>query len=105
MRSFRAIRANPSYSTQIHPALNSFADECCATLARVLAYVGTLALLAIVGIHLWNQLPAGEAGEPAVKAGWSLASRSYPAFAVSQFDFPEKTETYEILRLPGGGRK
>jgi hypothetical protein len=105
MRSFRAIRANPSYSTHIHPALNSFADECCGTLARLLAYVGTLALLAIVGIHLWNQLPAGEAGEPAVKADWSLASRSYPAFAVSQFDSPEKTETYEILRHPGGGRK
>src|ERR1700722_10752534 len=39
------------------------------------------------------------------RRGWSLASRSYPAFAVSQFDSPEKTETYEILRHPGGGRK
>ncbi len=27
------------------------------------------------------------------------------AFAVSQFDFAEKTETYEILRHPGSGRK
>jgi hypothetical protein len=77
MRSFRAIRANPSDSTQIHPALNSLADECRGTLARLVAYVGTPALLAIVGIHLWDRLPIGEAGEPAAKAGWSLASRSY----------------------------
>ena len=65
MRSFRAIRANPSYTTAIHPALTSFADECCGTLARLIVYVGTLALLAIVGIHLWDQLPAGGAVEPA----------------------------------------
>src|ERR1700687_4631543 len=105
MRSFRAIRGNPSYTTAIHPALTSFADECCGTLARLIAYVGTLALLAIVGIHLWNQLPAREAIEPSAKAGWSQALRSYPAFAVSQFDLSEKTETYQILRHPEGGRK
>jgi len=98
MRSFLAIRANPSYSTHIHPALTSFADECCGTLARLLAYVGVLALLGILGIHLWDQLPIGESSEPAAKAGWSMASRSHPAFAVSQFDLPGKTETYEIIR-------
>jgi hypothetical protein len=105
MRSFWAIRANPCYSTQIHPALTSFADECCGTLAHLIAYVGVLALLAIVGIHLWDELPAGEAAEPSAKAGWSVAARSHPAFAVSQFDLPEKTETYQILRHPEGGRK
>jgi hypothetical protein len=105
MRSFWAIRANPSYQTRIHPALTSFADECCGTLARLLAYVGALALLAIVGIHLWDQLPIGEAIEPSAKPGWSVASRSHPAFAISQFDLPEKTEAYTILRHPEGGRK
>jgi hypothetical protein len=105
MRSFWAIRANPSYQTRIHPALTSFADECCGTLARLLAYVGALALLAILGIHLWDQLPVVEAIEPTAKPGWSVASRSHPAFAVGQFNFPEKTETYEILRHPEGGRK
>jgi hypothetical protein len=107
MRSFSAIRANPSYScsTHIHPALTSFADECCATLARLLAYVGVLALLGILGIHLWDQLQTGETSGPAARADWSLASRSHPAFAVSQFDLPGKTETYEIFRHPEGGRK
>ena len=104
MRSLRANPANP-YPTHIHPALTSFADECCGTLARLFAYVGTLALLAILGIQLWDQLPVGEALEPSAKAGWSVAGRSHPAFVVSQFDLPEKTETYEILRHPEGGRK
>jgi hypothetical protein len=103
MQSFRAISDN-LYPAGIHPALTSFADECCGTLARLIAYVGVLALLAIVGIHVWDQLPIGETSEPA-KAGWSLATRSHPAFAVSQFDFPGKTETYEIFRHPEGGRK
>jgi hypothetical protein len=105
MRSFWAVRANPSYSTRIHPALTSFADECCGTLARLLAYVGTLALLAILGLHLWDQLPAVEASEPPASPGWSVAGHMHPAFAVSQFDLPEKTETYVILRHPEGGRK
>jgi hypothetical protein len=105
MHSFWADRANPSYSTQIHPALSSFADECCATLARLLAYVGTLALLAIAGIHFWDQLAADEPADPSAKPGWNLAGQSHPAFAVSQLDSLEKTGTYEILRHPQGGRK
>jgi hypothetical protein len=32
-----------------------------------------------------DELPAGEATEPSAKVGWSVALRSYPAFAVSQF--------------------
>lgn len=92
------------YPTKIHPLLSSFVDECCGTLARLLAYVGTLALLAIACIHLWDQLPA-ETAEPSAKADWRVATRSYPAFAVSQSDLSGKTETYEIFRHPEGGRK
>jgi hypothetical protein len=104
MQSFWAPRAISYYPARIHPALNSLTDEFCGTLARLIAYVGTLALLAIFGIHLWDLLPVDEANQPA-KAGWSLASRSSPAFAVSQFDSLEKTLTYEIFRHPEGGRK
>jgi hypothetical protein len=42
-------------ATKIHPALNSFADECCGTLARLIAYLGVLALFAIAGIYLWDR--------------------------------------------------
>jgi hypothetical protein len=105
MRSFSATPANPDYPATIHSALRSFADECCGTLARLFVYVGALALFGIAGIHLWDQLPAAEAAEPQAKPGWSVATRSFPAFAISQFDLPGKTEAYEILRHPEGGRK
>jgi hypothetical protein len=105
MRSFRTTSGTPLEPTGIHPALIGFADECCGTLARLLAYVGVLALLAIVGLHLWDQLPVAASLEPSARTGWAAATRSYPAFAVSQFDSSIKTESYEIFRHPLGGRK
>ena len=106
MRSIWITRTHPHhYSSRIHPALRSFADECCGTLAHLIAYVGALGLLAIAGIHLWNQWPAAAPLEPSAKAGWSRAERSYPAFAVSHPDLVEKTVSYEVLRHPEGGRK
>jgi hypothetical protein len=105
MRSFSATRANPDYPARIYPALKGFADEVCGTLARLFIYVGALVLFGIIGIHLWDLVPAGEAAEPPAKADWSVATRSFPAFAVSQLDLPGKTEAYEILRHPEGGRK
>jgi hypothetical protein len=105
MRSFLAGRARPYYPSKIHPALNSFADECRSMLARLAAYVGSLALLAIVGLHLWDELSADLGVEPQARPGWALATRSHPAFAVSQVDIPGKTETYDIFRHPEGGRK
>jgi hypothetical protein len=100
MRSILVPRA-----VQIHPALHSFADECTGVLARLIAYVGALALIAIIGLGLWGELPLRDSGNSATKPAWSVAARAYPAFAVSQFDLPGKTEAYEILRNPGGGRK
>ena len=105
MRSIWAIRPTPPDPTQIHPALNSFADECRGMLVHLAVYVGVLALLVIIGAHLSGELPDSAGLEPAAKPGWSLATRSYPAFAVSQFDLYGKTETYEIFRHPEGGRK
>lgn len=105
MRSFWADPANSHYTTRIHPALTSFVDEICGTLARLVAYVGALALLAILGIHFWQQLPDAATMEPVAQSGWSVAERTHPAFAVSQFDSLEKTEAYQIFRHPEGGRK
>jgi len=110
MSSFWTDRTSPFSSHEAHPALTSFSDEVCATVARVFAYVGTLALFGILGVHLWNQYHAMKAAGPVVAragwtAGWSVADRSHPAFAVSQLDQPEKSVTYTILRHPKGGRK
>jgi hypothetical protein len=99
------MSSSSEYHFRIHPALTSFADECCATLARLIAYVGVLVLLAILGLHAWDQLQFDITTEAADPTAFTLASRSRPAFAVSAFDLPEKSETYEIFRHPEGGRK
>jgi|SRR5579871_1377416 len=89
----------------IHPALTTFADECSATLARLLAYVGTLCLFVMIGVHSWDQLALDMTADPASRPGFTLADRSRPAFAVGSLDHPEKSESYGILRHPEGGRK
>ena len=99
------MQSTPDYRFRIHPALTSFADECCATLARLIAYVGALALFVIAALHGWNQLQVDTAAEPPDQPGFTLAARSRPAFAVSSLDHPEKSESYEIFRHPAGGRK
>jgi hypothetical protein len=104
MRSFVASTSS-SCPDRKHPALYSFADECCGVLARLVAYVGALALLAILGVHLWDRLPEFAHVEAVLEKGWSEASLSKPAFAVSNPDSIDKTVTYEIFRHSEGGRK
>jgi hypothetical protein len=103
MRSFLAPRTALA-PAGIHPALWRFADECNGLFARLLAYMGALALMTIVAVGLWDQLPL-RGNDAAARSAWSVAARAYPAFAVSQFDLAGKTETYEIRRHPDGGRK
>ncbi len=105
MQSFPGGPARSLFAARIHPSLTSFTDEVCATFARLFAYMGTLALLGILGLHAWYQLQDVLADESTSKPGWSLADRSYPAFAVSRADLHEKTASYTILRHPAGGRK
>jgi len=91
--------------TQIHLALAAFADEVVGTLARLIAYVGALALFAILALAALDQLPDWRDDDPADKPGWSTADRSHPAFAVSRLDSSDKTASYAILRHPEGGRR
>jgi hypothetical protein len=78
------MQSNPYYGFHVHAAVTSFLDECCATLARLIAYVGAIALFAILGLNFWNQLQLDTAAaEPADQPGFTLAARSRPAFAVS----------------------
>jgi hypothetical protein len=110
MQSISADPAKSQYRTGIRPALASFADEVCGTLARLIAYAMALALIAIGGLALWQRLPEAAPIDPSAKdlsfkAAWTLADRSSRAFAVSQFDPHDKTEAYEIFRHPQGGRR
>src|ERR1700730_12770709 len=90
MQSFPGISARSLFAAKTHPALTSFTDEVCATIARLFAYMGTLALLGILTIHGWDRLQLVLADGPAAKSGWSVADRSYPAFAVGAADSREE---------------
>lgn len=92
----------------IHPALRSFADECSAVAVRILAYLCGLAVLAVIAVDLVSAVPvAANPGGPALptQPGWVPASRPHPAFAISKLDLTDRTDAYEILRHPEGGRK
>jgi hypothetical protein len=104
MQPSQAVPATHHHTSDIGPALNAMADEICATLARLIAYLGTLALLFIVGVYLWDQLPDMHADVPA-QPDWTAAIRPIPAFASNQYDLLYKTRSYEIFRHLEGGRK
>lgn len=91
--------------TQIQLTLLAVADEVVGTLAHLIAYVGALALFAILALAALGQLPELRGDDPADKPGWSVADRSHPAFAVSRMDSSDKTTSYTILRHPEGGRR
>ncbi len=86
-------------------ALESCADEVCGTLARLVAYVGTLALLGILALALWQQVGGPAFMEPADSSGWAVADEAVPAYALRLGDQPDKSATYTVLRHPEGGRK
>jgi hypothetical protein len=69
MQSLPGHCANSYDPTRIHLVLNGLAVECCGMLAHLALYVGALALLAIIGIHLWDELPPNAAVEPSARAG------------------------------------
>ncbi|WP_424628924.1 hypothetical protein [Bradyrhizobium sp. SYSU BS000235] len=93
-------------TSTIHPALRSFALMRREVIVRLMAYCSGLAVLAaIVADLLAAAAPSGtEIVSPSLR-GWAPASRPHPAFAVSHLDLVKKTESYDILRHPQGGRK
>jgi hypothetical protein len=106
MPSPPAVRAAPR--GRIQPALTSFIDECRDAVLRMLAYVGALALIGLTIFYVaWPLTDAAVSAaiDPPGKPGWSAIARPHPAFALSQIDSAGKTETYDLLRHPEGGRK
>lgn len=89
----------------IHPALRSFADECSAVAVRIMAYLCGLAVLAVIAVDLVSVAPVAANTETPTLPGWTPASRPHPAFAISKLDLADRTDAYEILRHPEGGRK
>ncbi len=100
-----ARTAAQSRTTTLLLALEAIADEVCGTFARLFAYVGTLALIAILGIAGWSHLDGGDDSGAAGRPGWTVAESAVPAFSLRLTDQPDKTATYAVLTHPAGGRK
>ena len=106
----------PSWATRpaprrpFAPGLRGFADECRDAALRIMAYIGGLALIAIVvvtGANPFAKAAIQAAIEPiaSVRPDWTAAPRLQPAFSVSQIDLAGHTETYDVLRNGTAGRK
>jgi hypothetical protein len=94
----------------MHPALTSLLDEWYRLLAGLMAYVGGLALLAMLGVHVWDQLQSDQswvidAIEQSLADEPRPIMQSRPDSPPAPLDYPEKTATYEVLRQALQARK
>src|SRR3954454_3429164 len=79
--AYRAARE----PADIHPVLQSFADECCAVILPLLAYIGGLAILAVAVSCSLSSLPdiSLENNFGTSQGGWTQARRPHPVFALA----------------------
>jgi hypothetical protein len=83
----RLARRLSSQPPGIHPALWRFAGECHGFFARLLGYMGALALIAIAGVGLWEGLE--------LRPGGIAAASERDAFVRGLPDSADKAATYE----------
>jgi hypothetical protein len=90
----------------VRSGLQTFADDASATLTRVLAYLGALALAGILVVQLIELPESGDvaANQAAAQPGWTTVDRPHPAFVLSATSGEPEPRT--MIRLhPLGGRK
>lgn len=81
-------------------------SDFSATCARVLAYAGALALLAVVSAQLFRAAPAATAAEPVAQAEWIDVAKPFPAFALPMPELANSGYGYGMRRhATGGGRR
>jgi hypothetical protein len=90
----------------VHPALRTFRDELGDFFIRLLAYVGGVAVLALVAMRMFGTPAVKAAIETAPRSDWVNVARPYRAFALTIPDFAEPEPDYAIRRHAiGGGRR
>ena len=89
----------------MHPVLHSWREELPATLVRILAYLGGIAVLSITAAQFNHSRPAAGAA-PILPPEWIEIERPFPAFALSIPEAADVPASYGIRRhAEGGGRK
>ena len=91
----------------MRPASYSIPDDICATLVRLLAYMGGLAALAVAAASFFAA-PAdivAALGSPSARPAWSTVERPYPAFELLMPEFAGSTYNYAIQRRAKDGAR
>jgi hypothetical protein len=87
----------------VYQALRNLGYELGATVIRVFAYIGVVAVLAVAIIRFFDVAEVRAAIEPSPRIDWTTIERPYRAFALNTPQFPETD--YAIRRHSAGGRK
>jgi hypothetical protein len=91
----------------MHPALYSWREDLPATVVRLLAYIGGIAVLSMAAAQIFQSpqvmTPIAPTHQP---PAWSEIERPFPAFALSIPEAADAPSAYAIRRhSTGGGRK
>jgi hypothetical protein len=90
----------------MHPALYSWREQLPATVVRMLAYLGGIALLSIAAAQIFQSRPAMDAIKPADRPQWIEIERPFPAFALSIPEAADVPAHYAVrYNRNGVGRK
>jgi len=90
----------------MHPAWREFRDELCATVMRIFAYLGGLAVIGLTLLLILAPPDEEVADEQPFRSDWITVERPFRAFALTMPEFAEPTPTYAIQRhANGGGRR
>ena len=90
----------------MHPALYSWREQLPATIVRMLAYLGGIAVLSMAAAQIFQSRPAMDAIKPTDRPQWTGVERPFPAFALSIPEAAGVPAHYAIRHnRAGGGRK
>jgi hypothetical protein len=93
----------------VHPAWREFRDELSATVTRIIAYLGVLAVIAVTFLLIIMPPDADSdesTSEPVFRSDWTTVGRPFRAFALSMPELTEPNPDYAIQRhASGGGRR
>jgi len=91
------LPADPAQSP--HPPLTNLGDEICKTVARLFAYLGTLALIAMLAVQGLDRLQAMLSEQPLPNLGWT-ARGAVSGAATAQPYFKRKSGAYSDAGNP-----
>jgi hypothetical protein len=89
----------------VQPALNSISVDIRATFVRMFAYIGGLAILAVMAASFFQEPRGVAAIKPVPLPTWTAVERPYPAFELLMPELDGSAFNYAIMRRRGDGAR